>query len=134
MFSSTVVAVLVAVAGAVALRRRRRQRRLASMRAKWGKPATRPHKMDAIAAANRSRLSTFRQSTSVDDRTWDDLDLDDVFASIDRTESTLGQQALYHRLHLAPTVQDLSAFEALVTRMSTDAATRERAQIALALL
>src|SRR5262245_13311934 len=134
MFSLTLVAVLAAVAAAVALRRRRRRRLLASMRAKWGKPATRLHKMDAMAAANRSRCSTFYQLASVDDRTCDDLDLDDVFASIDRTESTLGQQALCHRLHRAPTVQDLSAFEALVTRMSTDAATRERAQMALARL
>jgi hypothetical protein len=90
--------------------------------------------MDAIAAANRSRFSTFHRAASVDDRTWADLDLDSVFAAIDRTESTLGQQALYHRLHTASAVHDLSTFEALVTRMSTDAPAREQAQIALARL
>jgi hypothetical protein len=129
-----VVALLAAVAGIVALERRGRQRRLASVRAKWGMPAARRHKMDAIAAANRSRLSTIPGAASVDDRTWSDLDLDDVFAAIDRSESTLGQQALYHRLHTAPTVPDLTTFEALVTRMCTDVAARERAQLALARL
>jgi MutS-like protein len=133
-FLHTVVAVLAAVSGIIAFRRRGRRRLLASVRAKWGQPAARHHKMNAIAAANRSRFSTFHHVTSVDDRTWADLDLDDVFAAIDRTESTLGQQALYHRLHTAPTVQDLSTFEALVRRMSIDSAARERAQIALARL
>jgi hypothetical protein len=42
--------------------------------------------MDAIAAANRSRLSTFHGVASIDDRTWADLDLDNVFAAIERTE------------------------------------------------
>jgi hypothetical protein len=130
----TVVALLAAVAAIIALRRRGRQRLLAGVRAKWGKSAARRHKMGAIATAYRSRLSIFDGVASVDDRTWADLDLDNVFAAIDRTESTLGQQALYHRLHRGPDVQNLSTFEALVAQMSTDAAARERAQIALARL
>src|SRR5262245_55969022 len=112
----TVVAVLAALAAIMTLRRRGRQRLLASIRAKWGKPSARRHKMDAIAAANQSRLAAFHTVAFVDDRTWADLDLDGVFAAIDRTGSTLGQQALYHRLHTAPATQGLSTFEALVTR------------------
>jgi hypothetical protein len=71
---------------------------------------------------------------TVDDRTWEDLHLDDVFAAIDRTESTLGQHALYHRLRSAPEPLHIDAFEALVTRFSMDAPARERAQLALARL
>ena len=60
--------------------------------------------------------------------------MDDVFVACDRTESTLGQHALYHRLRSAPAGRHLAAFEALVTRMTDDAAARERAQLALARL
>ena len=71
---------------------------------------------------------------SLDERTWADLNLDDVFAAIDRTHSTLGQHALYHRLRTAPYAEHLGAFEALVERMTIDAPARERAQMALARL
>jgi MutS domain V len=60
------------------------------------------------------------------------LNLDAVFAAIDRTESTVGQQLLYHRLRCAPVASDRDAFEALAVRMATDRAIRERAQVALA--
>jgi hypothetical protein len=72
--------------------------------------------------------------TSLDSRTWDDLDLDDVFASLDRTESTLGQHALYHRLRTIPVAANLEAFEALVSLMGSNQSLRERAQMALSRL
>ena len=90
--------------------------------------------MDAIRVSHQSRLSATGSSASLDDRTWDDLILDDVFATLDRTESTLGQHALYHRLRTTPIADSLDAFEALVTRMSADVQARERAQVALARL
>ena len=34
----------------------------------------------------------------IDDRTWDDLDMDDVFLKLDRTRSSVGQAALYDML------------------------------------
>lgn len=70
----------------------------------------------------------------MDDRTWADLDLDAVFVALDRTESTLGQHALYHRLRTAPIAGSIDVFEALVNRMSADVPSRERAQMALARL
>lgn len=57
--------------------------------------------------------------------------MDDVFLAMDRTESTLGQDALYHRLRTTPTGDSLEAFEALVSRFSSDAALRERSQLAV---
>jgi len=64
----------------------------------------------------------------------DDLNLDAVFATVERTESTLGQHALYHRLRSAPVANNLDTFEALVTRLTGDVPSRERAQMALARL
>lgn len=89
--------------------------------------------MDRIEASHADRAKA-EGATFLDDRTWSDLNLDEVFVALDRTESTVGQHALYHRLRTSPTAPRLDAFEALVTRMSEDARSRERAQRALARL
>ena len=125
------VALLVlAIAGV----RRSRARAVARIRACWGQPIDRERKLDAITESHRSRLSNIGTGAGLDDRTWEDLNLDEVFAALDRTESTLGQHALYHRLRTAPVADHLQAFDALVNRFGTDAPLRERAQIALARL
>ena len=56
-------------------------------------------RLDAIAESCRSRQANDPAPiAALDDRTWRDLNLDDVFAALDRTVSTLGQHALYYRL------------------------------------
>lgn len=129
---AVVALVLLAVAGQWLLRRNRQQR-LAAIRASWGKPSARPRRMKAIAEYHRSILLASGAGGALDDRTWTDLNLDEVFQAIDRTESTLGQQMLYHRLRQQNT-GDLDAFEQLVERMSSDVATREQIQLVLAAL
>lgn len=125
---------VVLVAAAIAIARHTRQQASERLRADWGQPKLRDHKMDAIEASHRSRVAERGEAGALDDRTWTDLVLDDVFVTIDRTESTLGQHALYHRLRTPQTETSLRAFEALVTRMTTEPAVRERAQLALARL
>jgi hypothetical protein len=71
---------------------------------------------------------------SLDDRTWDDLNLDDVFAAIDHCQSTLGQHALYHRMRTSPVADHLGPFDALVSLFQRDAGLRERAQTGLSRL
>ena len=76
----------------------------------------------------------FREHPSdaaIDDRTWTDLLMDDVFAHLDRTESRVGQQMLYRRLRGAGPPQSLDAFEALVARFTDDMAFRAQTQSAL---
>lgn len=125
------VAVLIALAVAAQwMSRRNRQQLLAGIRANWGKPSTLPRRMDAIAEYHRSVVLARGAGRSLDDRTWTDLNMDAVFQSIDRTGSTLGQQALYHRLR-RQTADDLVEFEPLIERMSQDTPGRERVQVAL---
>ena len=100
----------------------------------WGQPHGRPRRMGDIADYHRARTGAPDGAGSIDDRTWDDLMMDAVFAAIDHTESTLGQQALYHRLRSAPAASDLDAFEALIARMTSDTAARETVQMALSRL
>jgi len=87
--------------------------------------------MEEIARSHRSRVTSRDEPMALDDRTWDDLVLDDVFKRIDHTESTLGRHALYHRLRMAHSAESLRAFESLVARLSVDAPVRERVQLAL---
>ena len=84
-----------------------------------------PVNLDAIRAAWTSRTQSDARR-ALDERTWTDLNLDDVFVEINRTESTLGQAALYHRLRCAPAADHLPAFEALVMRLMTDQTARHR--------
>ena len=110
-----------------------RRRRLLEIRQAWGKPIARERRLDAIASSHAARCATFG-TRALDARTWADLDLDDVFVAIDRTTSTLGQHALYHRLRTAPVGEHLAEFETLVERLRTSDADRERAQLALSRL
>src|SRR5690349_10578470 len=81
MWMAAAAGAIAAAAGAL---RRGRARRLARLRANWGQPIVRTHRMDALAAAHRSRLAAFTAAGSLDERTWRDLLLDEVFAAIDR--------------------------------------------------
>ena len=122
------------VAASAILAWRDRRRLLAHIRTSWGKPRARDRNMQAIADYSRSRFADARPGEFLDDRTWEDLNLDAVFQTLDRTESTLGQQVLYYRLRSAPVATHLDAFEALITRMGADVEARQRAQRALAFL
>jgi hypothetical protein len=121
----------VGLIAVVLVTRQARQQRLLLLRADWGAKVPRTYRMEEIATSHRSRAASRGEAVALDDRTWDDLVLDEVFQRIDYTESTLGRHALYHRLRVAHTTESLDAFESLVARFSGDAALRERAQLAL---
>jgi hypothetical protein len=126
-----ILPVLLLLSAAVVARTRRR--RLAGLRATWGAPIERTRRIEAMSTSHVNRIAVLGGG-SLDERTWVDLDLDDVFVAIDRTQSTLGQHAMYHRLRTAPLAAHPGAFESLVHRMTVDASARERAQMALARL
>src|SRR5438874_795585 len=133
LIALTATAVLLSLA--VASVRNGRVRDLARLREEWGKPISRTRNMDAIAGSYHSRLaSAGLPGGELDNRTWQDLNLDEVFAALDRTESTLGQHALYYRLRTSPATAHLDQFEALVNLMGADPVLRERAQLALSRL
>jgi hypothetical protein len=116
------------------MRKRRHAALVASLREDWGRWRERDRDLPAIAGYHRALVTNGMAEGALDDRTWDDLNMDAVFTFLDRTQSVIGQQLLYHRLRASPMVQSLDVFEALVTRMSAEAATREHAQAALAKL
>lgn len=112
---------------------RQRRTRLALLRLDWGQRGSRTHKLDVLDETHHDR-AVHLQERVLDQRTADDLMLGKVFAELDRTTSTLGRDALYHRLHTLGSVDDADDLEALATRFAEDPAARERAQLALARL
>ena len=74
-----------------------------------------------------------RDGDGIDPRTWTDLDLDGVLATIDRTQTALGRQMLYCRLRSGTAWTDSPDLEALTARFGHDAGLRETAGVQLAM-
>jgi len=70
--------------------------RLQRLRDSWGKEEARERDFVLIASYHDLKPVT---GPIVDDTTWKDLALDEVFAMMDRTRSAPGRQMLYHQLH-----------------------------------
>lgn len=84
-------------------RRRTRSRLLHSLRTSFGRPVTKktsPERYAQIPQYYRHHLDGFR----IDDITWNDLDMDQLFHSMDSTRSASGEEYLYHLLR-APALE-----------------------------
>ena len=121
--------VVAILAGFTFLARRRERKLLARLRAEWGRPIERAR--DFWEISHYHRVLAVDQESPLDARTGTDLDLDAVFAALDRTESTIGQQLLYHRLRTTPAPDNRAAFETLMTRLGEGARAREQIQASL---
>ena len=104
------------------------------LQAEWVRRIDRWRDMDDIACYHRWQVEEGEAEDPLDDRTWDDLTMDLVFAEIDRTRSTVGQQRLYHRLRVRQTPDDLDRFTRLVDHFVDDPKARFAAQERLARL
>jgi hypothetical protein len=69
------------------------------------------------------------ETETVDDKTWSDLEMEEMFARIDRTTSPIGRQYLYASLKTyCKTDRDLEQRSKLYTLFRTDSNFRERIQ------
>lgn len=74
---------------------RGRRAELEALRAAWGRAVVRER--DRVLVASWHDLLEESRAT-VDETTWRDLAMDDVFAAVDRTRSMPGRQWLYHQM------------------------------------
>lgn len=80
-----------------------------------------------LAAAYHSLLEPEDREDALDDRTWRDLDLDEVFCSLDRTASEPGRQYLYHLLRCPQSDHaPLERLERAARRIAGDGDLRQR--------
>lgn len=98
-----VLAAAALLVGAVALSRGNRRRRLEQyLTAHWGNRGAREEPdretIEEIAAYWRCLRQAESPRDAVDDITWNDLEMDAVFARLDYAESGVGEEALYAAL------------------------------------
>jgi hypothetical protein len=129
-----ILIVTTSIANAYKSKRAMRSRIIAS----WGKEAAGTYKSDDLSSIpsyflNRclQRLSAF----TIDDITWRDLDMDEVFTRLNNTESTPGEETLY-RLLREPCFESelLQAREKLIACFQNQPENRLRVQMILARL
>ena len=110
---------------------RRKQQKAASLqnlRLTWGRPKIPPAKSELERIALYDKL---KNRDGLDDKTWNDLDLDLIFEYIDRTSSRVGQQFLFHLLKNPHSNEEpLLKFEQVIHCVS-NADLREQLQIEL---
>jgi hypothetical protein len=85
-----------------------------------------------LAAAYHTQLPPESRADALDDRTWQDLDLDEVFCSVDFTRSEPGRQYLYHLLRTPTFSRDrLDLLERAVRRLDKDPTATDRIRSSL---
>lgn len=87
----------------------------------------------SVASAYDAQLPAAERTPRVDDRTWSDLDLDEVFRSLDHTASEPGRQYLYHLMRSPGAATDaLRRLDAAAQAMAARHAVAEALRRALA--
>lgn len=110
--------------------RRRKLKHLLYIRNQWGKAVTQKRNFDTIALYHRFNPSL----GTIDDSTWHDLNMDELYSRIDRTLTSPGEGVLYQLLRTPCTaegVQELRYRDQLISLLLEDARAREALQIAL---
>ena len=119
---------LVLVAATASQQRRRDERRwLGDLLDGFGKPVERERDLTRLRALHLARQAAEPALPRVDERAWTDLDMDLVFAALDRTASQTGAQCLYDRLR-RPEEREPRApeMEALAGELGASAGAREQ--------
>lgn len=119
------IAILAPIVG-ILFRRHHREKLLARVRAGWGRVGPiGTLDDDRVTEAWRELRDATPDGDEIDERTWADLDLDRVLATLDRTHTGLGRQRLYWRLRSGAPWHSTSALEPLTESFGSHAALRE---------
>ncbi len=97
------------VVRAVLIRRDAAALSLQRLRASWGEPVERARDLSALRRLFVACEGPTQSPAALDDATWDDLDLDTVFAQLDRTLSAPGEYLLYEILRTPSLLPDVLA-------------------------
>jgi DNA mismatch repair ATPase MutS len=112
------------------LRKRKEKKRLQKIRDDWGSTNTEIKNFQLIE--NFSLLTISVPFHKLNNQTINDIDLQDVFSFIDKTNSKPGQQYLYNKL-ISPTdnIEELKKLNTQVIFFTENIAARENAQLLL---
>ena len=124
-FVAAVLLLFVTVLAVSEYRNRKFQMR--RIRNSWGKLPDRKYDPSEFLAISRYYVNRETQRFQIDDITWNDLDLDQIFMLLNHTNSFLGEACLYYMLRtpaLAP--EELEDFETMVSWFQSHGAELEK--------
>ncbi|MES2379000.1 MAG: hypothetical protein V4553_20575 [Bacteroidota bacterium] len=102
-------------------------KKLAKIRERWGKPIVANRRFNLISAYLDNCDDNY-----ISNNTAADLDLDDLFEYLDRTNSRPGQQYLYKQLHMSAVSETyLDKLEQQIAHVNRDKELRELAELKL---
>ncbi len=145
-------ALLTGIVSAWLVFRQRKRDLLATIRTNWGQvqpvqllddswsaeawrtanAANAANTASAVHSANPELPMSAVHSYALDERTWSDLDLDRVVATLDRSYSAMGRQRLYQRLREGRAWRDTPWLEALTQHCTNNPPVRESLALVLA--
>lgn len=100
-----------------------------SLRENYGKEKPKEYSPERFARLG-SYLERHRDEKQVDDITWNDLGMDEIFRRIDRTHSAAGEEYLYYTLrNISCGREKLEHLEEVVDRLEEQEETRVRIQL-----
>ncbi|HDL19572.1 MAG TPA: hypothetical protein ENH29_10995 [Bacteroidetes bacterium] len=110
-----------------------RRKKIRHFRRNWGElPEYRLNIETARIYSKMKDTKPDKPGYSIDERTWQDLDMNEIFVLINRTISPIGGQLLFHLLKTpVADVRILAEREKLIALFSKDQSFRENIQIAL---
>ncbi len=107
------------------------KKRLKEIRESWGREKERFRNMELISSYFNMRREE-PDSSFVDDKTWEDLDLDSLYAIMDRTRTGPGRQYLYYCLRrYAEGNEELKQKFDLINMFGANRETREKIELRL---
>jgi len=109
-----------------------REKLITHLREKWGVTESRPRNFSELHGQFKKTQAEINNKYVLDDRTWNDLDMDLIYAQIDRTLTIPGELALYSILR-NPLIdeEELHNRSRLINLFSQDQNIRESFQLTL---
>lgn len=102
---------------------------------RWSKPKTGSYfNFDFISAYFRNKAESVLCFQVIDDRTFKDLDLEEIFKVIDHTTSKIGEQYLYFKLRVIKSIEELCRFNKLADIFQNNEKLRVNSQVELSKL
>ncbi|MCR5793498.1 MAG: hypothetical protein K6G65_10045 [Lachnospiraceae bacterium] len=76
-----------------------RKKRLDNLKQYWGVPSKEVYSKEQFSKIEKYFVSKHKDDYSLDQVTWDDLDMDSIFSLLNHTSSSIGEEYLYDVLH-----------------------------------
>ncbi len=130
---AALVMIFISTTIGVINQRKARKRRIAEIRAMYGKkPEVKKFAFENVGLHWHQQTERVAEDEKIDDITWNDLDMDQVFARIASCSAFIGEQVLYSRLHTLPKDQEaIAKFDEKVRYFDAHNAVRESTQLLL---